>query len=119
VALPVIEIRTARGEWYDFTNRYAAGKSEHVMPPDLPGEVLSRLQAIALEAHRGLGLRDLSRADFLVTDRNEIVLLEVNTLPGMTPTSLFPEAANAIGLPFPALTDALIGSALRRGVAAD
>jgi D-alanine-D-alanine ligase len=115
-ALPVIEIRTASDEWYDFTNRYAAGKSEHVMPPDLPADVLAGLQTIALQAHRALGLRDLSRADFLVTDRNEIVLLEVNTLPGMTPTSLFPDAANAIGLPFPALTDALVRSALARGL---
>ena len=116
VALPVIEIRTAFGEWYDFTNRYTAGRSEHVMPPDLPEHVLSSLQSIALEAHRSLGLRDLSRADFLVTDLNEIVLLEVNTLPGMTPTSLYPEGAAAIGLPFPELTDALIRSALARGV---
>jgi len=115
-ALPVIEIRTAADEWYDFTNRYAVGKSEHVMPPDLPAKVLSDLQSIALEAHRRLGLRDLSRADFLVNDLDEIVLLEVNTLPGMTPTSLFPDAANAIGLPFPALTDALIRSARARGL---
>jgi D-alanine-D-alanine ligase len=115
-ALPVIEIRTAADEWYDFTNRYAPGRSQHVMPPDLPGDALARLQAIALEAHRALGLRDLSRADFLVTDLNEIVLLEVNSLPGMTPTSLYPEAAAAIGYPFEKLTDALIRSALARGL---
>ncbi len=87
------------------------------MPPDLPGDVLAALQSIALQAHRALGLRDLSRADFLVDDRNGIVLLEVNTLPGMTPTSLFPDAANAVGLPFPTLTDRLVRSALARGVA--
>jgi D-alanine-D-alanine ligase len=115
-ALPVIEIRTAADEWYDFTNRYAAGRSQHVMPPDLPDGVLARLQEIALGAHRSLGLRDLSRADFLVTDLNEIVLLEVNSLPGMTPTSLYPEGASAIGYPFAALTDALIRSALARGL---
>jgi len=116
LALPVIEIRTAASEWYDFTNRYKAGGSVHVMPPDLPADVLASLQAIALEAHRSLGLRDLSRADFLVNDLNEIVLLEVNTLPGMTPTSLFPDAANAVGLSFPALTDGLIRSARARGL---
>jgi D-alanine-D-alanine ligase len=115
-ALPVIEIRTAADEWYDFTNRYAAGKSEHVLPPALAPAVLADLQSIALRAHGVLGLRDLSRADFLVTDRDEIVLLEVNTLPGMTPTSLFPDAANAAGLPFPALTDALVRSARARGI---
>jgi D-alanine-D-alanine ligase len=119
VATPVIEIRTALDEWYDYTNRYTPGKSEHVIPAPLPKPVLEELQRITLEAHRVLGLRDLSRADFLVTDGDGIVLLEVNTLPGMTPTSLFPDGAAAMGLDFPALTDALVRSALARGVQAD
>jgi D-alanine-D-alanine ligase len=119
VATPVIEIRTAVDEWYDYENRYTPGKSEHVIPAPLPRAVLEELQRIALEAHRVLGLRDLSRADFLVTDSDGIVLLEVNTLPGMTPTSLFPDGAAALGLDFPALTDALVRSALARGVRPD
>lgn len=119
VATPVIEIRTAVDEWYDYRNRYTAGRSEHVMPAPLPGPVLEELQRIALEAHRVLGLRDLSRADFLVTDSDGIVLLEVNTLPGMTPTSLFPDGAAGLGLTFPALMDALVRSALTRGVRPD
>jgi len=118
-ATPVIEIRTATDEWYDYTNRYTPGKSEHVIPAPLPEAVLEELQRIAVRAHRVLGLRDLSRADFLVTDADGIVLLEVNTLPGMTPTSLFPDGAAAIGLDFPALTDALVRSAVARGVHAD
>jgi len=118
-ATPVIEIRTATDEWYDYTNRYTPGKSEHVIPAPLPEPVLDDLQRIAVRAHRVLGLRDLSRADFLVTDSDGIVLLEVNTLPGMTPTSLFPDGAAAIGLDFPALTDALVRSAVARGVHAD
>ena len=65
---------------------------------------------------RVLGCADLSRADFIVTDAEEIVLLEVNTLPGMTPTSLFPDGARAIGLTFDALVEALVRSALDRGV---
>lgn len=115
-ALPAIEIRTAANEWYDFTNRYAAGKSEHILPAAVPDAVRAELARVALTAHRVLGLRDLSRADFLVTDRDELVLLEVNTLPGMTPTSLFPDAARAVGLDFPALTDALVRSAVARGL---
>jgi D-alanine-D-alanine ligase len=118
VALPVIEIRTAVDEWYDYTNRYTPGKSEHLIPAPLPDSLLNNLQHIALIAHEALGLRDLSRADFLVTDRDEIVLLEVNTLPGMTPTSLFPDAAAAAGTPFPALVDALVRSAAARGARA-
>ncbi|MEZ5560383.1 MAG: D-alanine--D-alanine ligase [Pseudomonadales bacterium] len=113
-ALPVIEIRTAGGEWYDYANRYTVGKSEHLLPAPLPQPVLDEIQRIALSAHRALGLRDLSRADFIVTDDHRIVLLEVNTLPGMTPTSLYPDAAAAIGLPFPELVSALVLSARRR-----
>lgn len=119
VATPVIEIRTAVDEWYDYRNRYTPGQSEHLIPAPLPEPVLDELQRIALAAHRVLGLRDLSRADFLVTDSDGIVLLEVNTLPGMTPTSLFPDGAAALGLDFPALTDALVRSAVARGVVAD
>lgn len=114
VALPVIEIRTPEDEWYDFENRYAVGGSEHVIPAPLPDDVSARLQRIALEAHAALGLRDLSRADFIVTDEDDIVLLEVNTLPGMTPTSLYPDGARAIGIEFPELVDSLVKSALDR-----
>jgi D-alanine-D-alanine ligase len=116
VVLPVIEIRTATDEWYDYANRYTAGKSQHVIPAALPESVQQELQQIALRAHRALGLRDLSRADFLVTDDNAIVLLEVNSLPGMTPTSLFPDGAAAIDIAFPDLMDRLVRSARSRGV---
>lgn len=118
-ATPVIEIRTADEEWYDYRNRYTPGGSEHVIPAPLAQPLLDDLQRIAVRAHRVLGLRDLSRADFLVTDTGGIVLLEVNTLPGMTPTSLFPDGAAADGLSFPALMDALVRSAAARGVLAD
>lgn len=113
-SFPVIEIRTATDEWYDYKNRYAAGGSEHVIPAPMPDELTAELQRIAVTAHKALGLRDLSRADFIVTDTDEIVLLEVNTLPGMTPTSLYPDGARAIGLSFEALVDALVQSALSR-----
>ena len=114
-AFPVIEIRTAPGEWYDAVNRYQAGASEHLIPAPLPAAVNAELQRIAIAAHRALGLRDLSRADFIVSDEETIHLLEVNSLPGMTPTSLYPDGARADGLGFPELLDALVGSAIRRG----
>lgn len=115
VAFPVIEIRTASDEWYDFVNRYKEGGSVHVIPAPLTQAVTLDLQRIALAAHEALGLADLSRADFLVDDNDAITLLEVNTMPGMTPTSLYPDGARARGLDFPALLDALIESAIRRG----
>jgi D-alanine-D-alanine ligase len=73
------------------------------------------LQEIAVAAHAALGCVDLSRADFIVTDAEDIVLLEVNSLPGMTPTSLYPDGARAQGLAFDALMDALVRSGLARG----
>lgn len=114
IAFPVIEIRTAAGQWYDFGNRYQPGASEHLIPAPLPAAVNAQLQAIALDAHRALGLRDLSRADFIVTSDRQITLLEVNSLPGMTPTSLYPDGARAAGWSFAKLVDALCFSALRR-----
>ena len=114
-AFPVIEIRTAPDEWYDTVNRYSADGSEHMLPAPLPEAVTRELQRIALDAHQALDLRDLSRADFLVDDRDAITLLEVNSMPGMTPTSLYPDGARAVGLEFPTLLDALVESAMRRG----
>lgn len=111
---PAIAVETAQDEWYDFENRYAAGKSQHLIPAPLPEPVLRELEAVALSAHQALGLRDLSRSDFLVDPDHNITLLETNTLPGMTPTSLFPDGAAAIGLDFPALVKALVDSALQR-----
>ena len=111
---PVIEIRTAPDEWYDYHNRYAAGASEHIIPAELPQATLTSLQEMALRAHQSLGLRDLSRADFLVTDNNEIVLLEVNALPGMTSTSLYPDGARHLGLEFNQLIEFLCRQAAAR-----
>lgn len=111
---PVIEIRTPENQWYDFEHRYTPGHSEHIMPAQVSRELTNQLQQIALTAHRCLGLRDLSRADFIVTEQGEVYLLEVNTLPGMTPTSLYPEGAAATGYPFEALVNALIQNAFQR-----
>lgn len=113
-AHPVIEIATPEGTWYDFEHRYTAGESDHIVPARLPAPVLEEVQRIALTAHARLGCRDLSRADFVVGD-DRIVLLEVNTLPGMTPTSLYPDGAAALGIDFPALIARLVTNALARG----
>ncbi len=112
VPFPVIEIRTAPDQWYDYVNRYKVGGSEHIIPAPLPEAVNTELQRIAVVAHQCLALRDLSRADFIVADDDQITLLEVNTLPGMTPTSLYPDGARAMGIEFPDLLDALVRSAI-------
>ncbi len=109
----VIEITTPEDSWYDFAHRYTAGWSEHLMPAALPDIQTEALQSCAVAAHQALGCRDLSRADFVVTD-NEIYLLEVNTLPGMTPTSLYPDGARGYGLEFPELVKYLVERAAAR-----
>ena len=110
---PVIEITTPEGSWYDFDHRYTQGGSEHIIPADISPQMSNELQRIAVSAHEVLGCRDLSRADFIITD-NETYLLEVNTMPGMTPTSLYPDGAKGYGLEFPELVKYLIERAASR-----
>jgi D-alanine-D-alanine ligase len=85
------------------------------MPAVLSAEQTARLQAIAIRAHRALGCRDLSRADFVVPNDIEEYLLEVNTMPGMTPTSLYPDGAAGYGLSFAELVSYLVERAATRG----
>lgn len=113
-ALPVIEIRTPAGTWYDFEHRYTPGLSEHLLPAPLPDALYRRTQELAKAAHVILGCRDLSRVDFVVPDNGDPIVLEVNTLPGMTPTSLYPEAAKAAGLSFEELVAHLVERACSR-----
>ncbi len=113
-ALPIIQIKTPPGTWYDYEHRYTPGLSEHILPAPLPEKQYQRVQEVALMAHRALGCRDLSRADFVVPSQGEPILLEVNSLPGMTSTSLFPEAAKAVGISFPALVSLLVERAAAR-----
>jgi len=113
-ALPVTRITSESSDWYDFEAKYAPGGSSHQCPADLPEELALRIQAAAVLAHSCLGARDLSRSDFLLAPTGEFVLLELNTLPGMTQTSLLPEAALAGGLSFPELADLLVKAAASR-----
>jgi D-alanine-D-alanine ligase len=113
-ALPLIDIRTPAGSWYDYQHRYTPGLSEHVIPAPLPAAVTQAVQETAVAAHRVLGCRHLSRSDFVVTGDGRIALLEVNTMPGMTPTSLYPDAARHGGYPFDTLVAAFVADALGR-----
>ncbi|GJE74997.1 MULTISPECIES: D-alanine--D-alanine ligase [Methylorubrum] len=103
-ALGVTEIKPVSGEWYDFDAKYAGGGSIHVLPADLKLNVYQRVQELALTAHQALGCRGVSRADLRYDDTpggtGALVVLEVNTQPGMTQTSLVPEIAAHAGLSF-------------------
>ena len=101
-ALTVTDIVSTTG-WYDYEAKYAEGGSRHVVPADLPAEVFDACMAHARDAHQALGCRGLSRADFRWDDARGLeglALLEVNTQPGMTPTSLAPEQAAHRGISF-------------------
>ncbi|NIM05054.1 MAG: D-alanine--D-alanine ligase [Armatimonadetes bacterium] len=113
-ALPVIEVRTPAGSWYDYEHRYTPGLSEHVIPAPLPAGQYRRTQEVAGSAFEALGCRDLSRVDFVVPEDGDPIVIEINTLPGMTPTSLYPDAARAAGISFEALVAHLIERALSR-----
>ena len=113
-ALPVVEITTPEGSWYDYEHRYTEGLADHIMPAPLPEEQYSRTQEIAVLAFESLGCRDLSRADFVVPERGEPIILEVNTMPGMTPTSLFPDAVREAGISFEELVALLVERAVSR-----
>ena len=103
-AYDVIEIKASGGGWYDYNAKYAAGGSVHELPANLKENIYHFVQESTLKAHKALGCRGVSRADFRYDDRpggtGEIVILEVNTQPGMTATSLVPEIAAYAGLTF-------------------
>jgi D-alanine-D-alanine ligase len=102
-ALLVTEILTDEA-FYDYRAKYDAGASRHVLPAKLPAEITQAALDIALNAHRALGCRGATRADLRYDEANgRLILLEVNTQPGLTPTSLLPEQAEHIGMSFPAL----------------
>ncbi len=110
-ALAVTEITTLR-EFYDFDAKYAAGGSRHVVPADIPEPVTKRALEAALKAHQALGCRGVSRSDFRFDEKKDrLVILETNTQPGMTPTSLVPEQAAYTGMTFEALVAWMIEDA--------
>ena len=110
-ALPVIEI-VPHDEFYTYDVKYREGGSEHIIPARLPYDVYLQAQEYAKTAHRALGCRGMSRSDFIVNPRTGPVILETNAVPGMTATSLLPDAARHMGIEFPELCSMLVRYAL-------
>ncbi|MCH2109333.1 MAG: D-alanine--D-alanine ligase [Polyangiaceae bacterium] len=108
-------IQSEVSDWYDFSAKYAQGGSRHICPAPLESDVLLSLQKAAVTAHRALGCRDLSRSDFILQKDGSFVVLEVNTLPGFTAMSLYPEAAAEAGKTFEELVAGFAHWAHRRG----
>lgn len=114
-ALPVVEVRPVSGA-YDYQNKYTAGATEYFCPANFDSATTERIQEAALGAFHSVGGRDYGRVDVMVTEGGEPVVLEVNTLPGMTETSLLPKAAAAAGMDYGALCQKIIDLAMTRAV---
>ncbi len=113
VALPLIEIVSATGV-YDYDAKYTAGMSDHIIPPRISSECQDKIKDLAVRTYKAIGCRGLSRIDFILDKSGAPYILEVNTIPGMTATSLFPDAARAAGIEFPELIDRLVCLALEK-----
>jgi D-alanine-D-alanine ligase len=111
--LPIVEAIPVGEDFYDFEARYEIGRTEFVCPADLGPEVTERVQALALEVHRLLGCRGLSRVDLMLDADGAPTVLETNTVPGMTETSLLPQAADAAGIDFDELVARILAGVPR------
>lgn len=106
-ALPIVEIAPKQG-FYNLENKYQAGATSEVCPAPISAEKTAEIQAITEKVFKELGLKSYARIDFMMDEAEKVYCLEVNTLPGMTPTSLLPQEAAAVGMDYPSLCEKLI-----------
>lgn len=112
-AFPAVEIVPLGGR-YDFSAKYTPGATEEIVPARISEIAEQRVREAALIAHRAIGADDISRSDFIVTPEDDVVILEVNTLPGMTMTSLVPRSAASVGIPYAQLCERILRFAMER-----
>jgi D-alanine-D-alanine ligase len=110
IPLPLIEITSDTGV-YDYNSKYTPGLSHHLIPPRLPEETQTRVREVCLRTYKAIGCRGYARVDCMVDQEGQPFILEVNTAPGMTATSLFPDAAHEAGIEFPELIRRLVETA--------
>lgn len=109
-ALPIIEITTVTGR-YDYVTKYKVGASTHIIPAPLPEEVTKKVKEIAIRAFAVCGCSGMARVDFMLGEDNQPYVIEVNTIPGMTETSLVPDAGRVAGIEFPELCARILAMA--------
>lgn len=109
-ALPIIEITTVTGR-YDYVTKYKVGASTHIIPAPIPEEVTKKVKEIAIRAFAVCGCSGMARVDFMLGEDNQPYAIEVNTIPGMTETSLVPDAGRAAGIEFPELCARILAMA--------
>lgn len=111
--LPAVEIVAPDG-FYDFSAKYQKGRTQYVCPAPLPAAVTKQITRLAMETYQALGCSGAARVDFRITPKGKPYVLEINTVPGMTETSLLPMAAGKAGLSYDVLTERILQSAVRR-----
>lgn len=114
VPLPPTEIVPKSSDFFDYNAKYTAAASEEITPPKLPADFIRLVQKAAVTAHQAVGASGLSRTDMILSPYGKLYILEINTIPGMTATSLLPKEAWAYGLSFPEFLDKVIQAAFRK-----
>lgn len=110
-ALPVVEIKPLKGDFFDYESKYTESGSEEIVPAKISKALTKEIQEIALEVYKIVGCRGFGRVDFMLKKGKTPVVLEINTIPGLTPMSLLPKAAKAAGISYPRLLDEIINLA--------
>ena len=112
-AYPIVEITPLEG-FYDYENKYKAGSTREICPAPLSEELTEKMQRFAVTGANALGIDAYCRLDFIMKENGDMYCLEANTLPGMTPTSLIPQEAAALGMDYPTLCEELIRVSLKK-----
>ena len=114
-ASPPAEIHVSGHDFYDFEAKYLDGAATFDIPAELPEDITARVRELAVAAFRALDAQGLARVDFFVSDTGEVLINEVNTMPGFTPISMYPRMWTATGMSYPELLSTLVRTALARG----
>ncbi len=107
-ALPLIEIRPLKGDYFDYKSKYEQGGADEIVPARIPKKLTEQIQKIALDVYELFNCKGFSRVDFILKNNSEPMVLEINTIPGLTPMSLFPKAAMSAGISYSMLIDKII-----------
>lgn len=114
LVLPVIEIHPLAGSFFDYKSKYSKGGSEEIVPARIDKKIANKIQEISLKVYKAVGCRGYARVDFILENDKDPVVLEINTLPGMTSASLLPKEAKAAGISYPELLDKIIEYAISK-----
>lgn len=110
---PILELRPTKSEWYDLEAKYTEGGTEFILPAELSSELAEAIQQATLQAHIAAGCRGMSRVDFVTGPNDTFYILEINTIPGMTPLSDLPAQARAMGISYEQLVESILKTAVR------